>query len=211
LYKIRMVKDTYAKISISLRRRFQQNQEDVAYTVMALLPTLSEHILGEMDVESITHELQSMSKTSRLRPPIPIRLEPQALPTPSVSSLASSVEMLHHDQDARSDQGSGMSESAYGGEDYLPESRVESVSSPSPSRQNAALSPALTGSPAHNSPDLTSGVPLSDSIITTNSSIMGYNNPESSNVSAVTVLSTYIGRQFTFRSFSCLKHLAPVQ
>ena len=43
---------------LSLRRRFEQNQEDCTFTVLALLPTATENILDSLQVESITHELQ---------------------------------------------------------------------------------------------------------------------------------------------------------
>ena len=42
----------------SLRRRFQQNQEDCTFTVLALLPTATENILAELETERITFELQ---------------------------------------------------------------------------------------------------------------------------------------------------------
>lgn len=44
----------------NLRRRFQQNQEDCTYTVLALLPTATTRILESMDVEKITLEIQKM-------------------------------------------------------------------------------------------------------------------------------------------------------
>lgn len=44
----------------SLRRRFQQNQEDCTYTVLALLPTAATKILETLDVEKITLEIQQM-------------------------------------------------------------------------------------------------------------------------------------------------------
>ncbi|KAF9065593.1 Peroxin-3, partial [Rhodocollybia butyracea] len=48
-----------------LHRRYEQTQEDVGYTVMALLSNLGEQILEEMDVEAVIGELQTMSnKTS---------------------------------------------------------------------------------------------------------------------------------------------------
>ena len=49
----------------SLRRRFEQNQEDCAFTVLALLPTVADHILEALPVESITNELQQQ-KQARL-------------------------------------------------------------------------------------------------------------------------------------------------
>ncbi|KAI7280792.1 Peroxin-3 [Hortaea werneckii] len=42
----------------NLRRRFEQNQEDCTYTVLALLPTIREEILETLPVEQITEELQ---------------------------------------------------------------------------------------------------------------------------------------------------------
>lgn len=42
----------------SLRKRFQQNQEDCTYHVLALVPSLGNAILEEMDVERITLALQ---------------------------------------------------------------------------------------------------------------------------------------------------------
>ncbi|KIK63039.1 hypothetical protein GYMLUDRAFT_242108 [Collybiopsis luxurians FD-317 M1] len=47
-----------------LQRRYEQTQEDVGYTVMALLSNLGEQILEEMDVEAIIGELQTMSNKS---------------------------------------------------------------------------------------------------------------------------------------------------
>ncbi|KKY32719.1 putative peroxin-3 protein [Diaporthe ampelina] len=54
----RMSGDRIAKEN--LRRRFQQNQEDCTYTVLALLPTATTRILESMDVERITLEIQQM-------------------------------------------------------------------------------------------------------------------------------------------------------
>ncbi len=44
----------------SLRRRFEQNQEDCTFTVLALLPTATANILEAMNTESITYEIQQM-------------------------------------------------------------------------------------------------------------------------------------------------------
>ncbi|GLB45164.1 putative peroxin-3 [Lyophyllum shimeji] len=49
----------------NLRRRFDQTQENVAYTVMALVQTLAEQVLREMDVEGLTAELQGRSRARR--------------------------------------------------------------------------------------------------------------------------------------------------
>src|SRR6476620_1276334 len=42
----------------SLRRRFEQNQTDCTYTVLALLPTATENIIEALPVEELTKELQ---------------------------------------------------------------------------------------------------------------------------------------------------------
>ncbi|KAG5207283.1 Peroxisomal biogenesis factor [Trichophyton interdigitale] len=42
----------------NLRRRFEQNQTDCTFTVLALLPTATENILGALPVEELTNELQ---------------------------------------------------------------------------------------------------------------------------------------------------------
>ncbi|SLM39016.1 peroxin 3 [Lasallia pustulata] len=52
----RMSSDRIAREN--LRRRFEQNQEDCTFTVLALLPTATEDILVALPVENITHQLQ---------------------------------------------------------------------------------------------------------------------------------------------------------
>ncbi|KAF3091489.1 peroxin [Orbilia oligospora] len=61
--KNRMATDRIAKEN--LRRRFEQNQEDCSFTVLALLPTATERILELLPVEQITHQLQE-KKAARL-------------------------------------------------------------------------------------------------------------------------------------------------
>lgn len=51
---------------LSLRRRFEQNQEDCTYTVLALLPTIRDEIIGAYPVEEISEELQKQ-KAERLQ------------------------------------------------------------------------------------------------------------------------------------------------
>lgn len=51
--------------SLSIRRRFEQNQTDCTITVLALLPTLAENIVEDLPVERLTHELQQ-KKAERL-------------------------------------------------------------------------------------------------------------------------------------------------
>ena len=76
----------------SLRRRFQQNQEDCTFTVLALLPTATENVLEALAVEDITHDLQQ-KKAERLG-----RSEGRTSDPPSAASGPSSVT----DDDGRS-------------------------------------------------------------------------------------------------------------
>ncbi|KAF8965782.1 Peroxin-3-domain-containing protein [Flammula alnicola] len=69
----------------SLRTRFAQTHEDVAYTILALLPTLSAQVLRDMDVDVLTQELQTRSRARSAR----VHLAPVASRPPS--SLASSI------------------------------------------------------------------------------------------------------------------------
>ncbi|CAI7579787.1 unnamed protein product [Penicillium pancosmium] len=52
----RMSSDRIAKEN--LRRRFEQNQTDCTYTVLALLPTATENVIEALPVEELTKELQ---------------------------------------------------------------------------------------------------------------------------------------------------------
>lgn len=49
----------------NLRRRFEQNQEDCTFTVLAILPTATEKILDAIPVENVLEELQRQ-KAERL-------------------------------------------------------------------------------------------------------------------------------------------------
>lgn len=51
----------------SLRRRFEQNQEDCTFTVLALLPTATENIVAELETERITYELQQQKAAKLTR------------------------------------------------------------------------------------------------------------------------------------------------
>ncbi|KAF3770548.1 peroxisomal assembly protein [Cryphonectria parasitica EP155] len=61
----RMSSDRIAKEN--LRRRFQQNQEDCTFTVLALLPTAATKILETLDVEKITLEIQQLKSNNGAR------------------------------------------------------------------------------------------------------------------------------------------------
>ncbi|KFY21389.1 hypothetical protein V493_07436 [Pseudogymnoascus sp. VKM F-4281 (FW-2241)] len=59
----RMSSDRISKEN--LRRRFQQNQEDCTFTILALLPTATDNIMAELETERITFALQEQ-KASKL-------------------------------------------------------------------------------------------------------------------------------------------------
>ncbi|KAJ2384631.1 peroxin, partial [Coemansia sp. RSA 2559] len=46
----------------NIRRRFDQNQRDCLFTIMSLLPELSEQILREVDVERLIAELRAIHR-----------------------------------------------------------------------------------------------------------------------------------------------------
>ncbi|KAJ1875896.1 peroxin [Coemansia sp. RSA 990] len=46
----------------NIRRRFDQNQRDCLFTIMSLLPELSEQVLHEVDVERLIAELRAINK-----------------------------------------------------------------------------------------------------------------------------------------------------
>ncbi|KAH8600805.1 peroxin 3 [Bisporella sp. PMI_857] len=61
----RMSSDRIAREN--LRRRFEQNQEDCTFTVLALLPTATDNILAELQTERITFELQQQKAAKLAR------------------------------------------------------------------------------------------------------------------------------------------------
>ncbi|KAM0251956.1 hypothetical protein ACHAQJ_007930 [Trichoderma viride] len=59
----RMSSDRIAKEN--LRRRFEQNQEDCTYTVLALLPTATGNVITALNTEQITYEIQQIKSSAR--------------------------------------------------------------------------------------------------------------------------------------------------
>ncbi|THH21389.1 hypothetical protein EW146_g136 [Bondarzewia mesenterica] len=106
----------------NVRKRFQQNMQDIGFMVMAHMPILGQHVLEEMDVEALTAELQALSRATRVpHTHLHTHQEPErahersqareassSSPVPpSESSLASSVELVRDDLvDMRSEMGS---------------------------------------------------------------------------------------------------------
>ena len=123
----RIAKDKYSNsfnavnspmlILASLRRRFQQNQEDCTFTVLALLPTATDNIIDALPVETITHDLQQ-KKAERLGrsggTPSEMSSGPPSVTDEDGKSLASfqSESYVHASQMAASSSGSGDSSSS---------------------------------------------------------------------------------------------------
>lgn len=57
----------YPHLHNSMKRRFEQNQQDCVFTVLSLLPTLGDQLLHELNVELITAKLQQ-SRSQRSTP-----------------------------------------------------------------------------------------------------------------------------------------------
>ncbi|OJJ48844.1 hypothetical protein ASPZODRAFT_149834 [Penicilliopsis zonata CBS 506.65] len=79
----RMSSDRIAREN--LRRRFEQNQTDCTYTVLALLPTAAEDIIEALPVEELTQELQK-KRAERLA-----RLNAGEATSSDLSSVAPSI------------------------------------------------------------------------------------------------------------------------
>ncbi|KAI0294005.1 Peroxin-3 [Russula brevipes] len=88
----------------NMRKRFQQNMQDISFTIMTYMPLLSKHILDEMDVEALTAELQSLSRAAKAQRSARVAqqeqtVEPPPPPSPrqqspKSDSLDSSVEIV---------------------------------------------------------------------------------------------------------------------
>jgi peroxin-3 len=88
----------------SLRRWFENNQQNISFTIMALLPTIGANIVDGMDVEGLTTDLQEKSRAAR------ISRTPDR--SPQATSPTSATRLHLHEQDSRSDMGSSVFSSA---------------------------------------------------------------------------------------------------
>ncbi|KAF8876836.1 Peroxin-3-domain-containing protein [Infundibulicybe gibba] len=144
----------------NLKRRFDQNREDVAYTVLALVPTLSEQILKGVDVEGLIEELQTKSRARTADRRV------AALSQRPPSSLASSVDMIH-EKDAHSDQTLAMPSSAVSSDSGALHDRESNMSSSGwVNTSEAQSSPVLSSSGS-----LSGAAHMSDSILTNNTHV----------------------------------------
>lgn len=120
------VTDGYCLLS-SLRRRFEQNQTDCTYTVLALLPTAAEDILEALPVEELTKELQK-KRAERLA-----RLNAGEGTGSDLSSVGPSIT----DDDRRSL--SSFQSDGFVRTSQLGESTIEGGGSPRPKRNKTQL------------------------------------------------------------------------
>jgi peroxin-3 len=145
-----------------MRKRFQQNRQDISFTIMTYMPLFSKHILNEMDVEALTTELQSLSRAAKA-PRIPravVREQQQPPPhrqqSPRTDSLESSAELVRS-SDARSETSSAsyLSISPRPEDSQLADSMTESLQLPGHTPQSLEASSSasieLQGSPSASS------------------------------------------------------------
>ncbi|KAK5119973.1 hypothetical protein LTR85_007049 [Meristemomyces frigidus] len=119
----RMSEDRIAKEN--LRRRFEQNQGDCTYTVLALLPSIRDEIIDALPVEQITEQLQQ-ERQERLK-----RLGASEAASTDFPSIPPSVA----DEDGKS-----MSSSSYVHASQMASSSVEGgAPSPRPKKSKAQL------------------------------------------------------------------------
>lgn len=77
--RVRMSEDRVAKEN--LRRRFEQNQEDCSFTVLAILPTATEKIIDAVPVEQVLEELQRQKARRLMRSVGPSEIASSAPPS----------------------------------------------------------------------------------------------------------------------------------
>ncbi|EFX03058.1 peroxisomal membrane protein [Grosmannia clavigera kw1407] len=79
----RMSSDRIAKEN--LRRRFEQNQEDCTFTVLALLPTVTTNVLDAMNTEGITYQIQHTKSAAAVGVARSVYSESAASISPSIA------------------------------------------------------------------------------------------------------------------------------
>ncbi|KAI4715658.1 hypothetical protein E4T48_08157 [Aureobasidium sp. EXF-10727] len=77
----------------NLRRRFEQNQEDCTYTVLALLPTIREEVIGALPAEDITNELQRQRSEKLAKSAGPSEAASSDFPSAPPSTIDDSASM----------------------------------------------------------------------------------------------------------------------
>ncbi|KAI0089446.1 Peroxin-3 [Irpex rosettiformis] len=173
-----VVHDRIAKEN--LRRRFEQNQQDISFTIMALLPTIGARIIEGMNVEEITEQLQSQSRAAKAKE----ELQPPPAP-PSNENASSSAGVEVQVEDGKSDSGSvsvvsaasqastsdlnaSMTNSSMSWVDQLSQS-TSSAHSPQPPQEHPLKASDPEPRQKSDSPNSNIGTDLSDSMITSSS------------------------------------------
>ncbi|KAF8624723.1 hypothetical protein AX17_007054 [Amanita inopinata Kibby_2008] len=173
--KVKMEQERLAREN--LRRRFQTAQDDVSYTVLALLPTLADQIMQGMDVESVTQELQSRSKArtsglhllhQNVQHPQQNREDNSTQQREQHTSLESSVVDVARDSETHSDTGS--TAPSIGSTLFIEASSREErgsgtsswIEASTSARSPAPSSPKDEGTTSHNAHEYK----LSDSVLT---------------------------------------------
>ena len=101
----------------NLRRRFEQNQEDCTFTVLAILPTATEKILDAIPVEQVLEQLQRQKAERLARSVGPSEIASSAPPSvvdttedgTRSSAQADSESYVHASQVALEGEGSTVS------------------------------------------------------------------------------------------------------
>ncbi|KAF2086840.1 Peroxin-3 [Saccharata proteae CBS 121410] len=109
----------------NLRRRFEQNQEDCTFTVLAILPTATENILEELPVEQTLNELQKQ-KAERLARSVAAS---EVAPTEAASESPSTTE----------DDGRSLTSFQTGSESFIHASQIAASSSGNGEGEEAGL------------------------------------------------------------------------
>jgi len=99
----------------SLRRRFEQNQEDCTYTVLALLPTFREEIIAALPAEDITAELQKQKQDRLAKSTGPSEAASSEFPSAPASTIDDDRGSLASFQSGSYVHASQMAESGEGG------------------------------------------------------------------------------------------------
>ncbi|KAF2463905.1 Peroxin-3 [Lindgomyces ingoldianus] len=120
----------------NLRRRFEQNQEDCTFTVLAILPTATENILDAIPVEQILDELQKHKAERLARSVGPSEIASSAPPSVTDDD-GKSLTSFQSESYVHASQMEGQAESSEGGAEATPQPTPQP--SPKPKKSKAQL------------------------------------------------------------------------
>lgn len=126
--------DKTLTLSNSLRRRFEQNQEDCTFTVLAILPTAAENIIEALPAEDVLSELQKQ-KQERLAKSGTI----SEISTTDLTSAPPSIAPSSGDLDGKSLASIGESESYVHASQIATADNAEAAGSPAPKRTKVQM------------------------------------------------------------------------